>query len=124
MHYNCVLVEDEPYGIELMQNYIGARKEMKLLRVIREYRTLVELVSLPVQIDVIFIDLKIIGGMTVGMIDRLMQRKDTLVVIVSGIPERTYREWLAFPAKINLRKPVSPASFMDCADLIARLKKK
>lgn len=114
----CVLIEDEPLAIEMMEDYIGRRDDLILLVVGSELSEVKSILD-KYKPSIIFLDLVIppgeCGGFHLGQIP-----PDISVVVVSATPLNHFRGKLPAHELYELPKPVSYESFERCVNEVLK----
>ncbi|SDL77388.1 putative two-component response-regulatory protein YehT [Sphingobacterium mizutaii] len=114
----CMVIEDEVLSLEMMEDYIGRRKDLKLVGICHQLSEIKEIVEKH-KPAIIFLDLKIpIGDATdfhYGMLP-----KTASIVVVSGIPLNYYKGELPTGDIFELSKPVSFECFDRCVDKVLK----
>lgn len=111
---SCLLVEDEPLAIDMMERYIKNRQELKLLGIAKDQEQFEDMVK-ACQPRIVFMDV----GIPPGDLNRLKKigfAEGSLVIVVSGYPKSVYSDYILHPFVLDLPKPVSRRSFDALVD--------
>lgn len=112
----CLVVEDEPLAIEMMVDYIGRRKDLMLVGVVREFADFRQALDKHAP-TIIFLDLVIPPGISNGFTYKELP-KQASIIVVSAIPVSYYQGDLPESELFELPKPVSFDSFNRCVDAV------
>lgn len=112
----CLLVEDEPLSIEMMEDYISRRPDLELVAIASEMSEIQGLVAehLP---SIIFLDLVLPIGTSTGFHFGMLPETSSIVV-VSGVPLSHYKGKLPKGEIFELLKPVSFENFERCINKV------
>lgn len=111
--FRCILIENEPLAIEMMTEYICAREELLLLRVIDNLEDCRKVLLDCNHIDVVFLDLKIRGGDVFQLIHECFNPSITFI-ITTAYPRRVINRLPAGCATYFISKPISIHDFNHC----------
>lgn len=117
----CIVIEDEVLAIEMMEDYIGRRKDLELLGVGTELSEVIDLFENH-KPSIIFLDLVIPPGESAGYHFGKLPSTSSIVV-VSGMPLSHFNGVLPKGDIYELPKPVSFESFDRCVDEVLNRRK-
>ena len=116
--FGCLIVENEPFSIEMIKDLVASRKDLKLLGVVTEMEQLAKVVR-SLKPDIIFLDLIIPLG-NCGDFHFGMLPQESSIVVVSAIPLSHYKKRDLLTNPRELCKPVSFERFNRCLDDVIR----
>ena len=112
----CLIIEDEPLSIEMLQDYIGRRNDLYLIGIASQLIEVEEIVRKG-HPSIIFLDLIIpIGGLTSFHIGKLP--KSAQIVVTSALPLSNFKGKLPKGNIFELNKPISFKNFNHCINEI------
>lgn len=114
---NCLLVDDEPYALELISKYIDEFKDMKVVATCRSVREAIPMLQAE-HIDLMFLDVKMPN--VTGM-EFLQQAKHLPEVVLTTAYREHALDAYEFGVLDYLLKPIS---FMRFAKAVERYKEK
>lgn len=117
----CILIEDEILALEMMQDYIGRRKDLELIGIGTELSEAMELFEQH-KPAIIFLDLVIPPGESAGYHFGKLPATSS-VVVVSGMPLSHFDGVLPEGDLYELSKPFSFESFDKCVDRVLKKRK-
>ena len=112
--YSCLIVENEPFVIDLVKDLATSRDDLFILSVVTEMEQLARSVHETVP-DIIFLDLVIPLG-NCGDFHFGMLPQESSIVVISAIPLSHYKNRHLLKNPRELFKPVSLERFNDCID--------
>ncbi len=114
--WNCILIEDEALGIEMLQDYIGRRNDLVLIGTAvqrSEIKSLLKICS-P---SIIFLDLIIPNGER-NDVKFSKLPKDSVYIIISATPLSHFSGDKPLGKTYELLKPISYENFNKCIDIV------
>jgi len=108
--YTCLAIDDEFSALEIINDYIALRPELKLLKSYSNASTaLLEIENLKKQVDIIFLDIEmpVINGLELAKLIRHKTKKLVFTTAHSGYAVDSYE----LEADAFLLKPFSPLKF-------------
>lgn len=109
-----MVIEDEALSLEMMEDYVGRRKDLKLVCVGSQLSEIKKLID-EHNPSIIFLDLGIPIGQSTDF-HYGMFPKSTTIIIVSAIPLNLYQGELPKGEIYELPKPVSFECFDRCVN--------
>ncbi|SEO12464.1 Response regulator receiver domain-containing protein [bacterium A37T11] len=119
--HKCIVLEDEPLAMQMMEAYIANRIELVLAAKAMQLRELRDILQ-STDASIIFLDMVVpdggSGGFRLGQIPQGMT-----IVTTTALPKSTYVHEFEGRHFFEMTKPISPEKFNQCIDQVLRHQK-